>query len=205
MSDCSSVSARSRLFRARPRRDPTAGTSFRSQAAKATGRRFASSAVRVSRRYEHAAPLSWILNQTARCVSRASKAVHRTRTGGSAAERVADRRADFAHGVMAHFPDRPGERRLSHRVDAVAVDDRRSGEPDLGVAHVDLGRQATDGRRDLGNCYEIAHVDDFRAGQDQNRPLLSTDLSQPELASPHSSPQASASVQNASGRSGCRW
>ena len=52
MSDCSSVSARSRLFRARPRRDPTAGTSFGSQAAEATGRRFGSPAARISRRYE---------------------------------------------------------------------------------------------------------------------------------------------------------
>jgi hypothetical protein len=59
------VSARSRLFRARPRRDPTAGTSFGSQAATATGRRFVSSAVRVSRRYEPAAPPWWTLNQTA--------------------------------------------------------------------------------------------------------------------------------------------
>ena len=38
---------RSRLFRARPRRDPTAGTSFASQAAAATGRRFMSPAARV--------------------------------------------------------------------------------------------------------------------------------------------------------------
>ncbi len=65
MSDCSSVSARSRLFRARPRRDPTAGTSFGSQAAEAAGRRFASPAVEISRRYERAAPPWWTLNQTA--------------------------------------------------------------------------------------------------------------------------------------------
>jgi hypothetical protein len=46
MSDCRSVSTRSRLFRARPRRDPTAGTSFGSQAANATGRRLGSPAAR---------------------------------------------------------------------------------------------------------------------------------------------------------------
>jgi hypothetical protein len=65
MSDCSSVYARSRLFRARPRRDPTAGTSFASQAANATGRRFVSPAARVSGRYEPGAPSWWTLNQTA--------------------------------------------------------------------------------------------------------------------------------------------
>lgn len=69
MSDCSFGSARSRLFRARPRRDPTAGTSFGSQAANATGRRFVSPAARISRRYELAAPPWWTLNQTARGAS----------------------------------------------------------------------------------------------------------------------------------------
>jgi hypothetical protein len=67
MSDCSSVSARSRLFRARPRRDPTAGTSFGSQAATATGRRFVSPAIGISRQYERAAPSWWTLNQTGLC------------------------------------------------------------------------------------------------------------------------------------------
>ena len=56
---------RSRLFRATPRRHPDAGTSFGSQAAhdRQTVRE---PDVRMSRRYEPAAPPWWILNQTDR-------------------------------------------------------------------------------------------------------------------------------------------
>jgi Transposase domain (DUF772) len=44
--------------------DPTAGSSFGSQAAGATNRRFASPAVRIARRYERARPSWWTPNQT---------------------------------------------------------------------------------------------------------------------------------------------
>ena len=59
----------SRLFRATPRRHPDAGTSLRSQAAH--GRQTVREPdVRMSRRYEPAAPPWWILNQTAKCANR---------------------------------------------------------------------------------------------------------------------------------------
>src|SRR5919106_760950 len=127
-----------------------------------------------------------------------------TAAAGLAAERVADRRADLAHGVVADLPDRPGECLLSDCVDAVAVDDRWSVEPDLRVIDVDLSRKATNRRGDLGDRDQIAHVDDLRPCHDNDRSLLAAHPSQPQLPSPHSSPHASASVQNASGRSGCR-
>src|SRR5215207_1890066 len=64
MSDCSSVSARARLFQ--PGHGETDGRLLvRKPAATATGRRFASPAVRISRRYERVGPSWWILNQTA--------------------------------------------------------------------------------------------------------------------------------------------
>jgi len=56
----------------------------------------------------------------------------------SAAERVADRRADLVEDLVAHSTDEGGERLLVHGVDAIAVDDRGSGEPDVDVIDFDL-------------------------------------------------------------------
>ena len=49
---------------------------------------------------------------------------------------------------------------------------------------------------------ELAHVDDLGAGEDQHRASLAADLCEPDLASGHSSPQAWASCQKGSTRSG---
>ena len=56
----------------------------------------------------------------------------------SAAERVADRRADLVQDVVADSTDEGGERLLGHGVDAIAVDDRGPIEPDLDVIDLDL-------------------------------------------------------------------
>src|SRR5204863_7978080 len=99
-SDCSSVSARSRLFRARPRRDPTAGTSFGSQAATATGRRLGSPAARISRPYENVVRAWWTLNQTALCGIRLRR--NARRAGGSY---VAERRLRRGSATAARSAD----------------------------------------------------------------------------------------------------
>ena len=89
-------------------------------------------------------------------------------------------------------------------MDAVAVDDRRAIEPGI-VLEANFRRDVADRRRHLGDRHECAHIDDLGSRQYQNGPALPTDLGQPDLTAVHSSVHASASVQNESGRSGCRW
>ncbi len=123
----------------------------------------------------------------------------------SAAERIGHGRADLAHRVPVNLANRAAERGLRHRVDAVAVDDRRSIKSDVAVIHADLAGEAAYRRGDLCNRDELPDIDDLGPGQHQDWSRPATDASKPELSSSHSSVQASASVQRASTRSGCRW
>ncbi len=89
-------------------------------------------------------------------------------------------------------------------METVAVDDRRSVQPDLDVVDVDFGGEITDRGGDLGNRHEAARVEHSGSGQHYNGPRLATGLGQPHIPAFQGSPHASASVQKASARSGRR-
>jgi len=121
----------------------------------------------------------------------------------SATKRVADRRADLGQDVIADLSDRTGERCLSDRVEAVAVDGRGSLQANLDVVDGNLRCQTPDRCGHLGNGHELADVEDLGSREQENGSPLATDLHQPELAAPHGSPHASAAVQKVPPRSGC--
>ena len=120
----------------------------------------------------------------------------------SATERVADRRADPAHNVVADPTDRTGQRRLGDRVKTVAVDDRGPVQANLDMVEVNLCGQPPDRSGDLGHRNETANVEHLGSCEEQDGSPLATNLGQPNLATVHGSPQASASVQKESARSG---
>ncbi len=99
-------------------------------------------------------------------------------------------------------PDQFGEHGLGNGVKSIAVDCRLLIEPDI-ITERDLGREPSHRCRDLGDGDERANVENLVPGQDQHASTFPTDLGEPDLAPSHISPQASASSQNGSGRSGC--
>jgi len=125
------------------------------------------------------------------------------RTPVSATNRVADRRADLAHSVVADSSDRSGERCLSDRVKTIAVDGGRPSQSDLHMVDLNLCGKTPDRSGYLRHRNEIPNVEHFGSREQQNGSSLATDLSQPNLAASHGSPHASASVQKVPPRSGC--
>ena len=126
------------------------------------------------------------------------------RAEGSAVKGVADCRTDSAHRFPARGSNELGERCLGHRMEPVAVDGRFSVESVFSVVDRHLGCQTTHRACDLGDRDQCSDFEDFVACENQHRSPFSSDLGKPDLSSVHSSPQASASFQNWSGRSGRR-
>ena len=71
--------------------------------------------------------------------------------------------------------------------------------------HAGLGGKSTNRCGDLSDRDESARFEHRGPRQDQDGPLLGTDLRNPDLAARHSWLHASASRQNGSHRSGWRW
>ena len=94
----------------------------------------------------------------------------------SATERVADRRADLAHNVVADSSDRTGQRCLRDGVKTVAVDDRRPVQANLDMVEVNLCGETPDRSRDLGHRNETANVEYLGSCEQQNGSPLATNL-----------------------------
>jgi hypothetical protein len=94
----------------------------------------------------------------------------------SAAKRVANRPADLAHNLVADLSHWAGERCLSYRVKAVAVDDRWPVKASFYMVDGNLCCQTADGCCDLGYGYEFTHLDDLRPREHEYGSPFATDL-----------------------------
>lgn len=90
--------------------------------------------------------------------------------------------------MVADSSDTTGERRLRDGVETVAVDHRRSVQPDLDVVDVDFRSETTNGGGDLGYRHGAARVEHLGSGQQLDGPLLPTKFGQPHLAASRRSP-----------------
>ena len=77
----------------------------------------------------------------------------------SAAERVADRRADISHDFFVDASDGTTEGSLSDGMETIAVDHRRSVQPDRLVVNAHLCGQAADRSRDFGHRNERSNFE----------------------------------------------
>ena len=89
-------------------------------------------------------------------------------------------------------------------METIAVDRRRLVEPGEVMVEGDFRCQASDCGRDLGHGDQRADFEYFVASEYQDGTEFAADLGEPYLAPFHSELQASVSVQNGSGSSGCR-
>lgn len=115
------------------------------------------------------------------------------------------RRTDALQGLVVQPSDAMGQGRLHHGVERIAVDDRFALESDAFVIEGNLGGETSNGGGDLGHGDQGADVEHLAPGQHEDGPGFSPDLCEPHVSPDHSSPQVSASVQEGSGSSGCRW
>src|SRR5579859_4905141 len=85
----------------------------------------------------------------------------------------------------------------------ITVDDGWAFQSSLHVIEFDFSANATDGSSDLRYGNKGSHIQHFGSRQHQHRAPFASNLGEPQFASPHCSPHASAWRQNTSGRSGC--
>ncbi len=120
----------------------------------------------------------------------------------SAAERVADGRADLLHRRFVDLAHSSSERRLRNRVQPVAVDHRFPIDARRRIVQIDLCGETSSCRGDLCDRDQSPNVEYLGPSQHEHGASFPAYLCEPDVPAIHSSPQVSVSSQNESTLSG---